>query len=487
MKTLYYVKHPKILFTLSTLLKTSFCFLFFMFPFAFADVPADWPNPFEMSFDPIEFTPPEPQKFILDNGIEVFLAEDHALPLIDAVAYIKAPSQYDPIDKIGLAGLTASMLREGGAGDKTPDQINDRLEFLAASVEASANDFYASVGFSTLAENVDEVMQIWLDTLINPGFDAARLDVQRQRILESIRRENDDPFAIAQREFFARLAEGHPSGYVTTETTVNAISRDDLIAFYDHYYQPMGVSLALTGDFNTDDMLAKLNATLGQWQGKAVDYPVIAELNMNPMPKIYFAQKELEQSVIYMGHPSVLAYSSEYNDLTVANDILGAGGFSSRFFLEIRTKRGLAYQTGTGLTQGFAYPGQFYGISVSRADKTAEVVELMRSEIRRLQTEGVTTEELERSRDSIVNQSLFRFTSLGAIASRAARIKWLGLEPGYYEQFLERVQTITQAEVQAIAQEALRPEEMIIMIVGDAAKFDRPLSELGEVIEIALE
>jgi predicted Zn-dependent peptidase len=111
----------------------------------------------------------------------------------------------------------------------------------------------------------------------------------------------------------------------------------------------------------------------------------------------------------------------------------------------------------------------------------------MRAEIARLQAEGVTSEELQRSQDSIVNQSLFRFTSLAAITSRAARIKWLDLEPGYYETFLDRVQDITQAEVQAIAQSQLRPDDLIIMVVGDAAKFDRPLSELGEVIEIVLE
>jgi zinc protease len=351
------------------------------------------------------------------------------------------------------------------------------FEFLAASVEASANEVFASVGFSTLSENVDEVFAIWLDTLMKPGFDAERLEVQRQRILESIRRENDDPFAIAQREFFAKLAEGHPSGYVATEETTNAITRDDLITFHQTYFQPVGISIAITGDFNSDEMLTKLNATLGQWQGQAVAYPEIPAFNPDPAPKIYFAQKDLEQSVILLGHPSVLAYSPEYNDLMVANDILGAGGFSSRFFLEIRTKRGLAYQTGTGLSQGFSYPGLFYGISVSRADKTAEVIDLMRSEMSRLQAEGVSPEELSRSQESIVNSSLFRFTSLAAITSRAARIKW----------FLDRVQRITQDEVQTIAQSQLRPDELIIMVVGDAAKFDRPLSELGEVVEIELE
>jgi predicted Zn-dependent peptidase len=462
-------------------------FTFVLFTVSFADVPADWPNPFEMTATPIDFTPPEPQSFLLDNGIEVFISEDHTLPFIDGVAYVKASSLYDPVDKVGLAGLTASMLREGGAGDLTPDEVNARLEFLAASVEASANEFFASLGFSTLSENIDEVFAIWLDTLMRPSFDAGRLEVQRQRILEGIRRENDDPFAIAQREFFAKLAEGHPSGYVTTEATTNAITRDDLVNFHQTYFQPAGISIAITGDFNTDEMLTKLNATLGQWQGQAVVYPEIPAFNFNPAPKIYFAQKDLEQSVILMGHPSVLAYSPEYNDLMVANDILGAGGFSSRFFLEIRTRRGLAYQTGTGLSQGFSYPGLFYGISVSRADKTAEVIDLMRSEIRRLQAEGVTAEELKRSQDSILNSSLFRFTSLAAVTARTARVKLLGLEPGYYETFLQDVQAITQDEVQAIAQSQLRPDDLIIMVVGDAAKFDRPLSELGEVIEIALE
>ena len=334
-----------------------FTFHFSLFTLAFADVPTDWPNPFEMTADPIEFTPPEPQVFMLDNGIEVFLSEDHTLPFIDGVAYVKASSLYEPADKVGLARLTASMLREGGAGDKTPDEVNTRLEFLAASVEASANEVFASVGFSTLSENVDEVFAIWLDTLMQPGFDNDRLEVQRQRILEGIRRENDDPFAIAQREFFAKLAEGHPSGYVATEETVNAISRDDLIAFHNNYFQPVGMSIAITGDFNTDEMLAKLNATLGQWQGQEVVYPEIVDFNANPTPKIYFAQKDLEQSVILMGHPSVLAYSPEYNDLMVANDILGAGGFFEPFLF------GDSHQAWFGVSNRYRY---YAGLFLSR-------------------------------------------------------------------------------------------------------------------------
>jgi zinc protease len=441
----------------SCLLSTLFfSFLLPPFSFVFADTPADWPNPTEMTFETIDFTPPEPTRVDLPNGITLYLAEDRSLPLISGAAYFNASSLYDPADKVGLAELTAVMLREGGAGELSPNDMDIKLETLAASIEASANPNFASVGFSSLTETIDEVLPLWIDTMQRPNFDEGRLEVERGGILEGIRRENDDPGTIASREFFARLAEGHPVGYYATVDTINAITRDDLVAFHDNFYQPEGMTVAITGDFDTQEMLAKIEATLGTWEGKTVDYPEIPEFNLNPEGKVYLAPKELEQSVIVIGHPSVFAYTPEYNDLTVANDILGAGGFSSRLFLEIRTKRGLAYSTGSSVTQGFTYPGIFLASAGTRADATAEALGLLISEVKRLQEGGVTDAELERSRNSITNSSLFRFTSVAAITQRAARTQLLGLEPGYYERFLERVQSITKEEVQAIVQQELR-------------------------------
>jgi zinc protease len=462
-------------------------FTFHFSLFTFADTPADWPEPTELTFETVDFTPPEPTRVDLPNGITLYLAEDRSLPLINGAAYFNASSLYDPADKVGLAELTAVMLREGGAGELSPDDMDIKLETLAASIEASANPNFASVSFSSLTETIDDVLPLWIDTMQRPTFDEGRLEVERGGILEGIRRENDDPGTIASREFFARLAEGHPAGYYATVDTITAITRDDLIAFHSNFYQPEGMTVAITGDFDTQEMLAKIEATLGTWEGQAVDYPEIPEFNLNPAGKIYLAPKELEQSVIIIGHPSVFAYTPEYNDLTVANDILGAGGFSSRLFLEVRTKRGLAYSTGSSVTQGFTYPGIFLASANTRVDATAEALGLLISEVRRFQEGGVTDAELERSRNSILNSSLFRFTSVAAITQRAARTQLLGLEPGYYEKFLERVQSISAADVQAVAQQELRPDDLIIMVVGDPAKFDAPLDQFGEVVTIDLE
>ena len=176
-----------------------------------------------------------------------------------------------------------------------------------------------------------------------------------------------------------------------------------------------------------------------------------------------------------------------YGDLSVASDILGAGGFSSHIFTEIRTRRGQAYSTGSALSQGFNYPGIFYAFSISRGEATGEVIALLIEEMRRLQDSGVSDAELERSRETIVNSAIFRDVSVAAIAARAARVELLGLPEGYYQRYLENVQGITRDEIQQVALQQLRPDELVIMVVGNAEIFDRPLSDFGEVISIELQ
>lgn len=446
----------------------------------------DWPAPEDLTYDPIDFAPPTPTKTTLSNGVTVFLAEDHTLPLISGVAYINAPSVFDPADKVGLATMTATLLREGGAGGRSTEELDEQLEFLAASVEASANAAFASVSFSSLAEDVADVMDIWKDVIVYPEFDAERFELARGRQLESIRRENDNPVTIAVREFFYRLANEHPSGYFATADTVNAISRDDLIDFHARYFKPSAVSVAISGDFDTPTMIALLEATLGSWEDAPVTYPELPAFDMTPEPRVYFAQKETSQSIILVGHPSVLAYSPEYNDLDVANQILGSG-FTSRLFTEIRTRRGLAYSTGSALSQGFEYPGNFYAYAITNAEDTGQVIELLKNEVKKLQTEGVTQAELEQQRETILNRSLFRFTSAADIAARSARTHLLGLPEDYYETYLENVQTISPEDIQRIVTQELRPDDFVVMVVGDASKFDQPLSNFGTVEEIELE
>ncbi|MDZ7706039.1 MAG: pitrilysin family protein [Trueperaceae bacterium] len=451
-------------------------------------IPEEWLDPTALTFEDIEFAQLEPTRHVLSNGIIVYLLEDPSLPLVEGVTYLDVGSLYDPADQVSLASLTATLLREGGTQDLAPAELDERLEFLAASIEASASTSLTSVSFSSLSDNIDEVLGLYADVLSSPGFDARRLEVARGRTLEAIRRQNDNPVQIAVREFNSRLAAGHPAGYYPTADTVNAISRDDIVSFYETYYKPNISVMAISGDFDTDTMLATLEEVFSDWETGEVSYPDLPEYDPTPEPQVYLAQRDQEQSVIIIGQPSVYAYTPAYNDLSVANEVLGGGGFSSRLFTEIRTRRGLAYATGSQLGQGFEYPGTFLAFGITRTDATTQVLSLILEEIRTMQQETVSPEELEIQRSSIVNSAVFRETSAAAAVQRTARAnELLGLEPGYYNRYIERVQDVTVEDVRAIMAQELNPDQMLIMVVGNAEGFDGSLAEFGEVVPIDLE
>jgi predicted Zn-dependent peptidase len=375
-------------------------------------------------------------------------------------------------------------MRTGGAGDRTPDQVDETLETLAASVSVSTDNLFTSVAFNTLTENLDQVLQIWVDVLLRPRFAQDRVDLEKGRALEAIRRRNDQPTQIAVREFVRRINEGHPAGRISSTASIQSITRDDLLAFHQRFFKPNGAVLAVTGDFNTQEMVARLERTLQGWARGEVSLPTFAP--PSPKPGIYFVQKETNQSVIYMGNPTVTAFAPGYSELDLASRVLG-DGFNSRLFLEVRTKRGLAYATGGAQTQGFGWPGFFYGASISRVEKTAEVIELMLAQFRDLRQRPVSQEELELFRNNILNAEVFRFTSKQAVAERIARTQLLGLPDDYYEQYVRQIQAATPADLQRVMQQYVRPEQFVIVVVGDQRQFDKPLSSLGNVIEVPLE
>ena len=451
-------------------------------------IPESWPDPAKLTFDAVSFKSPKPQRVVLSNGLVVYLLEDHSLPLVNGAAFVKTGSLYDPKAKSSLAELTADLMRSGGSAGRSADELDNRLETLAASVEVSAADIYTTASFSALTENITEVLGIFAGVLEKPTFAPERIKLAKGGVLEGIRRQNDDPVGIAVREFYKRLAQGTPAGYVPTAQTVGAVSRADMVAFHQRYFKPNATVLAVSGDFKRKEMVAALEQALGSWQRAPVKYPKLPPYNTDPTPKIYHAQKNVGQSIIIMGHPSVYAYTPEYNRLDVANAVLGGGGFSSRLFTEIRTKRGLAYSVGSQINQGFRYPGTFLAFSITRTDATGQAVALLKEEMKKMAAKPVSQTELAVQKSNILNGAVFRFTSPDAIVQRTARaVEILGLPADYFDRYIQAVRAMTPAKVQAVARKDFRPQDMLLMVVGDAAQFDRPLTDFGKVEEINLE
>src|SRR5262245_47314763 len=202
---------------------------------------------------------PDVKRVELKNGMILFLIEDHELPLISMSARIGCGSIDEPANKIGLAGITGSVIRTGGTATMPGDQIDEKLEGIAASVETGIglNSGFASM--SVLKENVDTGLSILADVLMHPAFPADKLELAKVTTRTAISRRNDDPEEIAVREFDG-LIYGKDSVFAREPeyATISANTREDLVAFHKKYFYPNNVMLAAWGDFQTADMVQKI-------------------------------------------------------------------------------------------------------------------------------------------------------------------------------------------------------------------------------------
>jgi len=439
----------------------------------------EFPHPSELLFEPLEFTPPEPERIQLENGIVLYLLEEHELPIVEAKAFIRADSDYDPRDKVGLASLTAHVMRTGGTESMSADDVDERLEFLAASASVS--------GFSTLSEHLDEVMGIFRDILMHPLFQEEKLELVRQRTLEVIRRENDRPTQVAIREFTKHVAEGHPLSWFPTEETIRNIAREDLILFHERFYHPNNLILAVAGDFQRDELVRNIQTAFARWEPAQINFPEIPPLSPKSERIVYYAHKEIDQSTIIMGHPAMRQKDPGFIPFSFMNRIVGGSpAGNDRLFREIRERQGLAYAVGSFVSGGQRYRGIFGAYSITRADATGKAIQLVLEEFQRIRTERVSQQELENTQNAIINQFVFRYTSALEIAARAASLEFYGLPQDYYKTYLKRVEEMTADKILQVADEYLRPDEMKIMVVGSKELFDQDLETFGRMVQIEL-
>ena len=444
----------------------------------------------ELTFEPIQFKPPVPQKHELSNGMVLYLLEDHELPVFDISGLVRTGSIYDSSDKVGLASIFASVMRIGGTISREPDALNEELESMAASVEVSMSPEYGSVSLSTMAEDIEKGLEIFADVLRNPAFQEDKLELRKQQTIEGIRRRNDNPFQLAWRNFSEILyGKDHPFGWYAEIEHVESITVDDLKAFHAKYYHPNNMMLAITGDFDTNTLIVQLEKVFEGWERAEIDFPVILAVDNNPKPSINHISKDLPQTTMLIGHFGIMRTPDfpDFFALRVMNDILGEGGFTSRLMMEVREKHGLAYMVGSFMqTSLYSNPGEWFAYSQTRAEKTAEAISLIISIIRDMRETPVSDDELQRTKDSLINSFVFGFESSSQIAFQQMILDYRGFAPDFLETFTDNIAKVTTEDVQEVAKKHLHPDALTIVTVGNQDNFDRPLGEFGEVNEIKI-
>lgn len=435
-----------------------------------------------LTFPPLEFSPPEVEKVTLDNGLTLYLLEDHELPLIDLSARIGTGSVYDPPDKIGLASLFGTVLRTGGTTTRSPEEINEQLEFIAASVETGMAQEYGTAGLSALSKDLDQALEIFADVLRHPAFREDQIQLQKRQMLEAIRRRNDQAQSIVGREFRKLIYGGdHPYGWYPEVETVLNITREDLLAWHAKYYHPNNVRLAISGDFARDAMIAKIEAAFQGWEPAEVHFPDVAPVPRKFEKSVHYIPKAINQSHIWIGHLGIERRNlTDRYPLEVMNFILGGSGFTSRLVNEVRTKRGLAYVAGAYYTIS-DQPGLMVALSQTREDATAQAIEVMLDVLRQIREEPVSDEELQIAKDSLINSYVFNYAESHQIVSDKMVFDYFHYPEDYLATYPDKIAAVTKEDVQRVAQQYLHPDEATFLVVGRAEGFDRPLSTFGEV------
>lgn len=430
------------------------------------------------------FKPQQPKRIELSNGMVIFLQEDHELPLIDASARIRGGSVNEPADKAGLVDIYGEVWRTGGTKSQTGDQLDDFLEVRAAKVETGGGPDSTTISFSCLKGDLDDVFKAFVDVLQNPEFRADKLDIARKAMQDAISRRNDEIGEIAHREA-VRLAYGpeNPYARIPEYSTVAAINRQDLIDWHEKYIHPNNIILGISGDFDSAAMESRLRAAFQSWpRGQA--FPK-NNIQYNPAkPGYYLIPKEdVNQSNIRMVALGTTRDNPDYYAISVFNEAFG-GGFSSRLFNDIRTKRGLAYGVGGGIGTNFGHPGILQISMGTKSQSTVEAVQAVDEDVTNLTKEPITEDEIQRAKDAILNAFIFRLDSPDKILVERMTYEYYGYPPDWLDKYQAEIKKVTAAQVNAAAAKYLHKDQLAVLVVGNTKEFDKPLSSLGPVKEI---
>ena len=427
------------------------------------------PRPEAIEFEALEYTPPRAADFrrMLSDGTIVYVAESHEFPLINVSVTFKGGDSLDPAATPGLASMMARMVREGGAGDMNPATFDEKLDFLATEMSVSSGNTFTTARMNSLSDNFDESLKLFVTMLRKPAFDKQRLEVVKARLLESLKQRNDNASSILAREWKAMLyGRKHFEASQPTALSVEEISREQLQKIHAQIIHPGNMIVAVSGDFAVEEMLEKLVKAFDGWErGTVAPDPKMPEAVL--VPGLYHVQKEIPQGKVVLGKRGIVRDDPDAIPLLLLNEILGAGGFTSRLMQKVRSNEGLAYSVRSILSQRVNYPGAFQATFESKNQTVALATKIVLGEIALIRQQPVTDEEIEVAKQGLIETFPRQFESKPTTLQVFVNDEWTNRPKDYWRTFREKVKTVTKDDLLRVAQKYLDPSQMAILVVGD--------------------
>lgn len=409
---------------------------------------------------------PKVERMVLSNRLVLLVSEEHSLASVTCRLLIDGGSRRDPAGKGGLANLTARGLLQGTAG-RDAGAFNRALDSIGASLNASVHRDYATLSMRVLKKDLDHGISLFMEALTQPVFPAEEIEREVQRTLAAIQTAEENPARVAAKTFRSTLFRAGPYAHPVegTRESVSGLTRDEAVQFFQTFYHPNKAIMAVTGDITMGEVNEKFIPPLTRWsRGREADGDFTNSFANGP--KTVKINREITQANIILGHMGIRRENPDYYALSVMNHILGGGGFGSRLFEEIRVKRGLAYGVHSGFDSGISI-GSFRIVLQTKNESSREAVSICIREMKEMQKEMVSEEELERAKKYLTGSFPLRLDTQQELAHFLVQVEFYKLGLDYPEKYPELIRSITREDILRTAKTYLHPENYILVILAD--------------------
>lgn len=414
---------------------------------------------------------PPVERSVLPNGLTLIVCEEHSLPSVTMQYLVEAGSRRDPQGRGGLAFLTARSVLMGAPGLEIT-AVQEELDYLGAQLESSAVEDYAIFGLKVLKKDLERGFSLLMRQLTNPAFPAAEVERERQRTIAAIRSEEDEPLAVAEKEFqknlFLDFGYAHPTE--GTEESLRNITVKDIRDFYGKLYHPNNSILVIVGDITAAEVKSLLVPSLsaakrGEIPGEDFRRGFAPGRTIN-------IERNTSQASIVLGKGGVSRENPDYYALTVMNYILGGGGFGSRLFDEIRVKRGYAYSVDSAFIPA-KKEGSFQVFLQTQNSTAKEAVGISLKEIERIRREPVADRELQKAKSYLVGSFPMRIDTQGKLARFLTQVEYFRLGLDYPDRYPSIINAISAQDVLRVARIYLDEGGYLLVVVGKAGQFQQ--------------